>query len=184
VGHPPSQADAGVRLAESRPGKIHLYLLMRKRVGESAGPNPPETTGGWLDLETIAQVEVTSEDPAHPIELAFRSGAQSGWRAASKGQQTIRLYFDEPVAIRRIHLEFVESRVERTQEFTLSWAPDRPGPYHLIVRQQWNFNPQNATTEIEDYQVDLRAVDALELVIEPDLGREQASASLARWAIG
>jgi hypothetical protein len=157
---------------------------MRKTVGQSAGAKPPEAKEGWLDLESIAQVEVTSEDPDHPIELAFRPDAQSEWRAASKGQQTIRLYFDEPIAIRRIHLEFMESKVERTQEFTLSWAPDRTGPYHLIVRQQWNFNPQNATTEIEDYRVDLREVRALELVIRPDLSRGQPVASLARWAVG
>jgi hypothetical protein len=157
---------------------------MRKTVGTSAGPNPAEAAEGWLDLESIAQAEVTSEDPAHPIELAFRPDARSEWRAASKGQQTIRLYFDEPVAIRRIHLEFIESGMERTQEFTLSWARDRPGPYQPIVRQQWNFNPQNATTEIEDHRVDLREVRALELVIRPDLGRGEALASIARWAVG
>jgi hypothetical protein len=157
---------------------------MRNTVRKSAGPNPPEVTGEWLDLESIAEAEVTSEDPAHPIELAFRPDAQSEWRAASQGQQTIRLYFDQPVAIRRIHLEFVEPGMERTQEFTLSWAPDRAGPYHLIVRQQWNFNPQNATTEVEDYRVDLHGVRALELVIRPDLSRGQGLASLARWAVG
>jgi hypothetical protein len=121
---------------------------MRKTVGKRPGPNPPEATAEWLDLEAIAEAEVTSEDPAHPIELAFRPDAQSEWRAVSQGEQTIRLYFDEPVAIRRVHLEFVEPKMERTQEFTLSWAPDRAGPYHLIVRQQWNFNPQNATAQV------------------------------------
>jgi hypothetical protein len=101
---------------------------MRKIVGKSAGSNPAEATEGWLDLEQIAQAEVSSEDPAHPSEFAFRPDAKPEWRAASKGQQTIRLYFDEPVALRRIHLEFVESRMERTQEFTLGWAPDRREP--------------------------------------------------------
>lgn len=156
---------------------------MRKTIGESAGPSPAKADEGWLELENIAQVEVTSEDPAHPVELAFRSDAQSEWRAGSKGPQTIRLYFDTPIAIRRIHLEFAESKVERTQEFSLSWAPDRTGPYQLIVRQQWNFNPQNAATEVEDYRVDLREVRGLELVIRPDLSRGQALASIARWAI-
>lgn len=156
---------------------------MRKTVGDSAGRAPETGSEGWLDLERIAQAEVTSEDPAHPIEFAFRADALSEWRAANKGQQTIRLYFDEPVTIRRIHLEFAEPKVERTQEFTLSWASNRPGPYHLIVRQQWNFNPHNAMQEIEDYRVDLREVRALELVIRPDLAREQAAASMACWAV-
>jgi len=77
----------------------------------------------------------------------------------------------------------VELDQERTHEFTLSWAPQRPGPYHLIVRQQWNFNPQNATTEVEDLRVDLRSVRALELVIRPDVGRGQALASIGHWAV-
>ena len=76
------------------------------------------------------------------------------------------------------------AEMERTQDFTLSWAPDRPGPYHLIVRQQWNFNPQNAATEVEDFRVDLREVRALELVIRPDLVRGQALASISRSAVG
>jgi hypothetical protein len=52
------------------------------------------------------------------------------------------------------------------------------------VQQQWNFNPQNATTEVEDYRVELHGVRALELVIRPDLSRGQGLASLARWAVG
>jgi hypothetical protein len=156
---------------------------MRKNVGDSVNTNAPELSESWLDLETIAQAEVTSEAPDHPIEFAFQPTAESQWRAARKGQQTVRLYFDQAITIKRILLQFVELQQERTHEFTLSWAPNPHGPYHLIVRQQWTFNPQNATEELEDYRVDLRDVRALELVIRPDLGRGQAWASITRWAV-
>jgi hypothetical protein len=35
--------------------------------------------------------------------------------------------------------------------------------------------------EVEDYKVDLHHVSALELTIDPDLGKNQAFATLAEW---
>jgi hypothetical protein len=162
---------------------------MRKIIAETTEPSlsttaeSAEKTGDWLDLKKIAEVEVSSENPEYPIENVFQADAPAGWRASKKGQQTIRLFFDQPFDVKRIRLCFVEPDLERTHEFALSWAPSKPGPYHLIVRQQWNFNPQNSTEEIEDYQVNLHGVRALELVIRPDVGRGQALASLTRWAV-
>jgi hypothetical protein len=57
------------------------------------------------------------------------------------------------------------------------------GPFREIVRQQWNFNPRGSTIEVEDYKVDLHHVLALELIIDPDLGKNQAFAALADWRI-
>jgi hypothetical protein len=74
------------------------------------------------------------------------------------GEQTIRLLLDEPKDLRRIWLRFSEQQVERTQQFTLRWADSQTGPFREIVRQQWNFNPRNSTTEVEDYKVDLHHV--------------------------
>ena len=59
---------------------------MRKRVGSPIPKDSPLPDGDWLDLEHVAQVEVTSEDAAHPIESALVPGAESGWRAAQSGQ--------------------------------------------------------------------------------------------------
>jgi hypothetical protein len=56
----------------------------------------------WLNLERLADVEVTSEDPAHPIESALLAGESLGWRAAEAGKQTIRLRFNQPSQLRRI----------------------------------------------------------------------------------
>src|SRR5687768_10814363 len=105
----------------------------------------PET--GWLNLEDIAEVEITSEDPAHSIESALVPGRSTGWRAAAPGKQTIRLLFAQPQQLRRIRLHFVETHSERSQEYVLRWSPDGGRTYQEIVRQQWNFNPHGATSE-------------------------------------
>jgi hypothetical protein len=130
-------------------------LSMRKHIINVTEPNPRGTSQEWLNLEEIARVEVSSEDPRHPIESAFKHAETPGWRANQLGEQTIRLLFDGPKDIRRIFLRFSEPQVERTQQFTLRWANSHTGPYREIVRQQWNFNPRNSTIELEDYTVDL-----------------------------
>src|SRR4030043_352705 len=94
---------------------------MRKRIighgpGEVAAAEP-----GWLDLEHLVQVEITSEEVGYPIESALIPGTGSGWRGA---------------------------------------AP-----------------------EVEDYDVDLDAVTALELRIVPDISGGTARASLAQLRV-
>ena len=132
----------------------------------------------WLNLEDLVEVEVTSEDPAHPVEAALLAGGTSGWRSAGPGEQTIRLLFAQPQPLRRILLEFSEPDVERTQEFVLRWSADGGRTVHELVRQQWNFSPQGATRQIEDQLVDLAGVTMLELTIIPDISRGPAHASL------
>jgi len=156
---------------------------MRKQLISATEPSPPGTSEEWLNLEEMARVEVSSEDPQYPIESAFKQGESLGWRASQPGEQVIRLIFDEPTNLRRIRLRFSEPKVERTQQFTLRWADSQTGPFREIVRQQWNFNPQTSTTEVEDYKVDLHHVLALELTIDPDLGKNRAFAALAEWRV-
>ena len=153
---------------------------MRKRIVETYLAKPRgESDQGWLDLEQIATVEVTSEDPRFPIESALGPKRGPGWRASQKGEQQIRIIFDEPMSLHHIQLRFHEAECERTQEFTLRWSPAADGPAIEIVRQQWNFSPTGSTTEVEDYAIDLNAVSVLELAIQPDLGRAEAVATLA-----
>jgi hypothetical protein len=158
---------------------------MRKRiVGEHHTQQAGRSDKGWLDLEQIATVEVTSEDPGFPIEDAFRPNDGPGWRASRGGEQQIRIIFDKPVSVHWIELRFHEADCERTQEFILRWSSESGGPATEIVRQQWNFSPTGSTTEIEHYVVDLHAVSVLELAIRPDLRRPEAVASLASWRLG
>jgi hypothetical protein len=58
---------------------------MRKSIinaGGSAGRAPQD---GWLDVERLATVEVTSEAEEHPVESALVPGREGGWRAAAPG---------------------------------------------------------------------------------------------------
>ncbi|QDV83319.1 carbohydrate-binding protein [Planctomycetes bacterium TBK1r] len=154
---------------------------MKKRIitdAEQQAAQLPED--GWLDLAKLADVEVTSEDPAHPIESALLPGQGSLWHATEPGEQTIRLVFTSPQRIERIALEFVEPQTERTQQFVLSWSSDGGQSYRELVRQQWNFSPQGATQETEDYRVDLSNVTTLELKLTPDVSGGEARATLAR----
>jgi len=141
------------------------------------------TEESWLDLEAMAEVELTSEDPARPIEGALLPNGQSGWRAAEPGRQSIRLLFHQPQRLRRILLRFDEPRNARTQEFALTWSPDGGRSSRDIMRQQYTFSPEGSTTEVEDLNVDLPTVTALELTIIPDQGRGQAHASLSEWRL-
>ena len=155
---------------------------MRKKLINSDTMRP-HSQEEWLDLEEIARVEVTSEDPNFPIEAALAAGEGSGWRAAKKGKQIIRIALDNPRTLRRIRLEFSETEIERTQEFTLRWSDEAAGPFREIVRQQWNFSPQGSTSEVEDYQVNLDSVSVLELALKPDLAPNKAFATLTAWRV-
>ncbi len=156
---------------------------MRKQIKRLiAGVNQAgtEAIDDWLELRDLADVEISSEHPEHPIESALLPGPGVGWRAAEPGEQTIRLLFARPLRLRRIRLEFVETRAERTQEYVLRWSPDGGQPLRELVRQQWNFSPQGATHETENHYVDLPAVAVLELSIVADVRGGNAAASLAR----
>jgi hypothetical protein len=153
---------------------------MRKRIIVPAQQQTVSPDQDWLNVEELAEVEITSEDAAHPIESALLPGRNSGWLAAGPGKQTIRLLFAHPQRLRRIRLNFEETRTERTQEYVLRWSPDGGKSFREIVRQQWNFSPQGTTCEKEDHQIDLPAVTVLELNIIPDISGENAIASLAQ----
>jgi hypothetical protein len=155
---------------------------MRKIV-KSADSQSGSEKAAWLDVGAIAQVEVTSEDAQFPIESAFAEGNTRGWRASEQGKQTIKLFFDEPQQIRRIWLQFVELAKERTQQFTLQWSKDENDALRPLFQQQWNFSPSGSTSQIEDYKVELDGVWMLQLVIDPDISRGTAVATLEKWRL-
>jgi hypothetical protein len=150
---------------------------MRKRIGSQILAPQTEEGHGWLDLEREAVVEVTSEDPEHPVEFAFSTSNPSGWRAGLGGRQSVRLIFDAPRVLRLIHLAFTEEHQSRTQEFVLRWSAGAGAPFKEIIRQQYNFAP--GSSEIEDYSVNLEGVKVLELEINPSIDGKEIPASLA-----
>jgi hypothetical protein len=151
---------------------------MRKRIIERPTAAPAGDATPWLDLERAATVEVTSEAPGHPVEAALVGSVAGHWQADGPGQQTLRLCFDQPQALRRIRLVFFEPAQARTQEFVLRWSADGV-TYRDIVRQQYNFSQPDAIDEQEQYDVVLDAVSVLELTVVPDIGGGSARASLA-----
>ena len=153
---------------------------MRKRIITPAHLETELPDLEWLDVEGLAEVEITSEDVAHPIEFALLPDQVSGWRAAESGKQSIRLIFDQPQTLQRIWLHFVDNDTERTQEYVLRWSSDGGQSFREIVRQQWNFSPEGATSETEELNVALTGVTVIELSIIPDISGGDAFASLAQ----
>jgi len=156
---------------------------MRKRIVGRAQQEAVLADQDWLNVERLADVEVTSEDPRYPMEAALLPGRGLGWRAAEPGRQTMRLLFTSPQRLRRIWLVFAESTIERTQEYVLRCSSDGGQSFHEIVRQQWNFSPRGATWETEDHRVELSDVAILELSIIPDTSGNLAFASLVQLRI-
>jgi hypothetical protein len=155
---------------------------MRKSLLERDPAQPGfQADKDWLDVEKLATVQVTSEDPAFPIESVFSNSGS--WRAAKEGEQVIRLKFDEPQTLHRIWLRFSETKIARTQQFALQWSGPGGQTFREIVRQQWNFSPAASTEEFEDYRVNLNEVSTLELTIQPEMTAGNAVATLACWRI-
>jgi hypothetical protein len=157
---------------------------MRKQIINST----PQTSAGaqkWLDLEKMAQVQISSEEATNPIELALMLNQEdmpatgSGWLAAEEGEQILRFCFDQPQRITLIHLQFRETQQSRTQEFLLRFSKDQGESYQEILRQQYTFSPPHTSTQVEDYYVQLEGVTTLELTIIPHISGGHARASLA-----
>jgi hypothetical protein len=139
---------------------------MRKSIISPSPAAAVPTQDLWRELERIARVEISSEDPSFPIEHALDRKETTGWRAAAKGPQVIRMHFDEPLNIKRLHLHFVERARERSQEFAVYAGAG--AELKEVVRQQWTFSPHGSTEEIEEYNVNLSGITTLELRIDPD----------------
>jgi Anaphase-promoting complex, subunit 10 (APC10) len=139
---------------------------MRKSIVSPSAVAATPISDLWRDLERIARVEISSEDEQFPIENALGKKSTTGWRAAGTGPQLIRLHFDEPMNIKRLHLHFVDRAAERSQEFAVYAGAG--SELKEVVRQQWSFSPNGSTEEIEDYPVNLSGITTLEVRIDPD----------------
>jgi hypothetical protein len=155
---------------------------VRKSVIAPGGQDRPAEAGELMELDRVARVEVTSEDPDHPIAAALLPGRGPGWRASRPGPQTVRLVFDGPRHVRRVRLRFAAGAAPRTQEFVLRWVDAASAPRE-VVRQQWNFAAGGSGGEVEDYRVDLPGVVELELAVTPDVAGGEAAASLAEMRV-
>jgi hypothetical protein len=152
--------------------------MIRKKVTGK----PERLNEGWVDLSECAAFEVTSEEASSPLENALSPDAKK-WIAATPGEQTIRITFDEPQNISKIFLLFEETANARSQEFALSWQQAGQSEWREIVRQQFNFSPPGTATETENFNVSLQRASALELLIIPERSGG-GYASLSQLRIG
>ena len=139
-------------------------------------------TRGWLDLEELAEVEVSSEAEGYPIENALLPGKVEGWRAGRTGEARITLSFAQPQTIAQTRLVFREQEHERSQEWALR-ARFADGTERELLRQGWNFSPGGSAEQDEAYTLNLRGVLALTLSIDTDRGRNRYPASLKIWRL-
>ncbi len=153
---------------------------MRKQVAGSTRALGADTT--WLDLEAIAEVEVSSEAPAHPVENALTAAGSGNWQAAAPGASTITLRFDAPLLLTAARLEFAEAVHERSQEWAIS-AVFADGTERELLRQGWNFSPSGSREQRERYTLQTAPVRALTLWIDPDRGQNRYPATLEAWRL-
>jgi hypothetical protein len=151
-------------------------MTMQKEIVAHGSEPAHFPNGYWMNLEN-ARVRLTSEDAAWPIESALKDQSAMGWKAAQGGPQTIWIDFDVPQPIHELKIRF-EVRERRTQEFVLLCSNDGGQSYREIVRQQFNFSPEAATTEEETYFPRLAGVTGLKLTIIPDISGGDVRATL------
>ena len=151
---------------------------MRKRQMTPIPLDVPSRDEGWLDLDRLAVVEVTSEDKDYPVESALVAGGTQGWRAAESGSQTIRLIFDQPQRLTRNALVFEETETPRSQEFVLRWSEDTDARFGRLCASSGISISLIRCAKSEVHQVGLSDVTVLELVLVPDISRRSARASL------
>jgi len=154
--------------------------MLRKHIVK-VPPSHPVPEPGEMDIAATATVQVTSEDPAHPIEHAFdhrRGPGGSRWVAAEPGEQTLILAFDTPQIIHQTILEVEEPDVSRTQELRLSVSHDGGQTYRELRRQEYTFSPPGTTFEREAWVVLAEGVTHLQLWMKPDKGGKPCRATL------
>ena len=128
-----------------------------------------------------ATVVASSEVQGHPVSQIFDENRGPGgtqWIAGEPGDQTLNIAFHKPVTIRRITVEIEEREVARTQELQVSISSDGGQTYRELQRQEFNFSPDGATWQCEDWAVMASHVTHLRLFIRPDKGRQDVFAKL------
>ncbi len=144
-------------------------------------PATPDVTTNEIDIAAVATVQVTSEAPDHPIDLALddhRGPGGTRWIAGEAGEQTVILAFDSPQTINQILLEVEEPEVARTQDLQLSLSCDGGRTYRELLRHEFNFSPGGTTFEREKWTVSAQGLTHLRLVIKPEKGNKPSRATL------
>ena len=126
----------------------------------------------WLDLEAVADVAIV---------VGGRRVARvpRAWSADCPGEQMIEIHFHHPTSVSRLRVVSSEVEQSRTQEMTI-WASFHRGERHREVRrQQFNFSPNGAREEVEEYALQLEDVSTIQLRIVPSIDGRPAVARVS-----
>jgi len=155
---------------------------MRKRVqSQSPALGRDASRQGALDLDKLATVIVTSEQPDNPIEHALLgpTGRESSrWVAGESGRQVVTLAFDAPQQVAEVSVEIEDLVQERTQQLELEVSRDGERSYQVVVRQEFNFSPSGTTWERETWRIGDAPVTHVRLSIVPHKGGGDTRAML------
>jgi len=93
-------------------------------------PTEPDDDSAPLNLASVATIDYSSEDPAHPVEhlLDEHTGPGGSYWAAAQADTTEQLVlaFDQPQSVTRLVYEVEETEHERTQEVHVEASTDTP----------------------------------------------------------
>lgn len=141
------------------------------RVTSSASAETP-----WLDLDVLADVTIT----AGGQRVARGAGL---WSADCPGEQTIDVRFRHPTNVSRLRIVSREGERSRTERMTI-WASLRRGEQHReVLRRQFDFSPWGATEHVEEYDLELEDVSALQVRIIPSIDGQRAVARVSELHI-
>jgi hypothetical protein len=146
-----------------------MCTLRKRRLDQSTEVDHDSAA---LDLPSIATIDYSSEDPAHPVEnmLDGHTGPGSSYWAAVQADMTEQLVltFDRPQSITRLVYAVEEAEHERTQEMHIEVSTDGGGTYRRTLVQEFTFSPRGATFEREDLKLELIEVTHLRLTLVPN----------------
>jgi len=132
-------------------------------------PTEAEDGSAPLNLASIATIDYSSEDPAHPVEHLVDEHVGRGgsyWAAAQVDTtEQLVLVFDQPQSVTRLVYEVEEAHSERTQEVHVE---DAGRSYRSALVQEYTLSPHGSTFQREDLRLDLYNLTQLRLTVVPD----------------
>lgn len=142
-----------------------------------ANESPHQDAGSrWLTLEAVADVNIIVDGERVPRMPGL-------WTGNVSGEQLIEVRFHHPTSVRRLRLVSFETEQSRTQEITV-WVSSGRGERHReLRRQQFNFSPQGATREVEDYELQVDDVSSIQVRVVPSIDGRPAVARVSELQI-
>ncbi len=146
-----------------------MSTLRKRRLNQ---PTEPDDDSAPLNLASVATIDYSSEDPAHPVEhlLDEHTGPGGSYWAAAQADTTEQLVltFDQPQSVTRLVYEVEETQHERTQEVHVEASTDAGRSYRRVLVQEYTFSPRGSTWQRENLRLDLHDLTHLRLTVVPN----------------